>query len=113
MIYSSRDILEMQSRLMAITSDQWLLLAIGLITGIAVWALFNRGIVHRIAKALTMRSVTANTIALVEGVIGGIVFLANAGIVYVATLMASFFLFAFGCVGTLMGAWMTIPASFE
>lgn len=37
----------------------------------------------------------------------------SSRLVHVATLMASFFLFAFGCVSTFMGAWLTIPANFE
>ena len=54
-----------------------------------------------------------NAIALVEGAIGSVVFAANACLVYVATLIASFFLFAFAVVGTLVGVWIAIPASFE
>jgi hypothetical protein len=35
-----------------------------------------------------------------------VVFLANAGLVYVATLIASFFLFAFAVMGTLNPSWI-------
>jgi hypothetical protein len=113
MIFSSRNILDMRARLLAITPDQWLLLVLGVAAGGCVWLLFNRRIVHRIIARLKARSMTDNVIALVEGAIGGLVFVANAALVYVATLMASFFLFAFACVGTVVGAWIAIPASFE
>lgn len=113
MIYSSRNILDMRARLLAITPEQWLLLLLGVAAGGCVWLLFNRRIVHRIVVKLRARSMTENVIALVEGSIGGIVFVANAALVYVATLIASFFLFAFAIVGTVVGAWIAIPASFE
>jgi len=113
MLFSSRHILEMRGRLLSITPEQWLLLVLGLVTGACVWLLFNRRIVHRIVARLKDRSITDNAIALVEGTIGGIVFAANACLVYIATLIASFFLFAFAVVGTLVGAWIAIPASFE
>ncbi len=113
MIFSSRHILDMRTRLLAITPEQWLFLVIGLVAGGCVWLLFNRRIVQRIVTRLKARSVKDNFIALVEGTIGGIVFIANAALVYVATLIASFFLFAFAVVGTLVGAWIAIPASFE
>lgn len=113
MIYSSRHILEMRGRILAITSDQWLLLAMGMIAGWAVWVLFNRRIVHRIIGRLKERTLKANAIAAVEGLLGGTVFLINAGIVYLASLINSFFLFSFAVVGLLVGAWITIPASFE
>jgi len=113
MIYSSRHILEMRGRLLAITSEQWLLLAMGMTAGCVVWVLFNRRIVHRIIARLKERSFKANAIAAVEGLIGGTVFLVNAGLVYLATLIASFFLFSFAVVGLLVSAWITIPASFE
>ena len=113
MIYSSLDILAIRSRLLAITFEQWLLLAIGSIAGGLVWVLFNRRVVRRVICSLKSRAIRDNAIAVVEGAIGGVVFLANAGLVYVATLIASFFLFAFAVMGTLMGAWIAIPASFE
>ena len=113
MIFSSRHILEMRGRLLAITSDQWLLLAMGMIAGCVVWVLFNLRIVHRIIGRLKERTFRANAIAAVEGLIGGAVFLVNAGLVYLATLLTSFFLFSFAVVGLLVGAWITIPASFE
>lgn len=113
MIYSSRHILEIRGRLLAITPDQWLLLAMGMIAGFIVWVLFNRRIVNRIIVRLKRRTFRANAIAAVEGLIGGTVFLVNAGLVYLATLVTSFFLFSFAVVGLLVGAWITIPASFE
>ena len=113
MIYSSRHILEMRGRFLAITPDQWLLLVMGMIAGCVVWVLFNRRIVHRIIGRLKKKTFKANAIAAVEGLIGGTVFLFNAGLVYLATLLTSFFLFSFAVVGLLVGAWITIPASFE
>ncbi len=113
MIFSSRHILEMRGRFLAITPEQWLLLAMGVIAGCTVWVIFNRRIVHRIIGRLKQRTFKANAIAAVEGLIGGTVFLVNAGLVYLATLMTSFFLFSFAVVGLLVGAWITIPASFE
>ena len=113
MLFSSRHIMEMRGRLLAIEPAQWLLLALGLIAGTCVWILFNRRIVHRIVAGLKARSMQDNVIALVEGCLGGIVFAVNACLVYVATLIASFSLFAFAVVGSLVGAWIAIPASFE
>lgn len=113
MLYSSRHILDLRSRLLAISPEQWLLLAVGMVTGFAVWILFNRRIVHRILNRLKATTLKANAITAVEGLIGGTVFLVNAGLVYVATLIANFFLFSFAVVGLLVGAWITIPASFE
>lgn len=113
MIYSSRQILEIRSQISSITSEQWLLLTLGLIMGGAVWLYFNRQIVRRVVRRLSERSFTVNAIAAVEGLIGGSIFLVNAGLVYLATLIASFFLFSFALVGLLVGAWITIPASFE
>ena len=113
MIYSSRYILDMRGRLLAISPEQWLLLAMGMIAGCAVWVLFNRRIVQRILNRLKERTLKANTLAAVEGLIGGTVFLVNAGLVYLATLITNFFLFSFAVVGLLVGAWITIPASFE
>ena len=85
----------------------------GLIVGCIVWAFFNRKIVRRCVGRLKERMFRANTIAAVEGLIGGAGFLANAGLVYVATLISSFFLFSFAVVGLLVGAWITMPPSFE
>lgn len=85
----------------------------GLIVGCIVWAFFNRKIVHRFVARLKERTFRANTIAAVEGLIGGAVFLANVCLVYVATLISSFFLFSFAVVGLLVGAWITMPPSFE
>jgi hypothetical protein len=113
MIYSSRDILAMRSQLLAISAEQWLLLAVGLLVGGTVWVCFNRRIVGRLIGRLKERTVTGHAIAALEGVIGGTVFLVNAGLVYLATLIASFFLFSFAVAGLLVGAWITIPASFE
>lgn len=113
MIYSSRHLLDMRSRFLAISPEQWLLLALGMVAGCAVWILFNRRIVHRILSRLKAMTLKANAIAAVEGFIGGTVFLVNAGLVYVATLIANFFLFSFAVVGLLVGAWITIPANFE
>ena len=113
MIYSSRHILDMRGRLLAISPEEWLLLAMGLIAGCAVWVLFNRRIVHRVESRLKERSFRANAIAAVEGLIGGTVFLVNAGLVYLAALITNFLLFSFAVVGLLVGAWITIPASFE
>jgi hypothetical protein len=62
---------------------------------------------------LKQRTIKANAIAAVESAIGGTVFLTNAFLVYLSTLVASFFLFAFAVAGLLVGAWITIPASFE
>lgn len=113
MIYSSRHILEMRGRFLAITWEQWLLLAMGIIAGCTVWILFNRRVVHRIISRLKAKTFKVNAIAVVEGLIGGAVLLINAGLVYLATLVTSFFLFSFAVVGLLVGAWITIPASFE
>jgi hypothetical protein len=113
MIYSSRHIIEMRSQLLSITAQQWLLLALGLIVGAIVWVLFNRRVVLRIVGRLKARTFKANAIAVVEGVIGGTVILTNAALVYLATLITSFFLFSFAAVGLMIGAWITIPASFE
>ena len=113
MIYSSRHILEMRKHFLSITQEQWVLLAMGLIAGCAVWVLFNKHIVHRVVGNLKQRTLKANAIAAVEGAIGGTVFLTNAFLVYLSTLVASFFLFAFAVAGLLVGAWITIPASFE
>jgi hypothetical protein len=113
MIYSSRNILELRSHLLAISSEQWLLMAMGLIVGCVVWMRFNRRIVQKVTNRLRERTFTANAIAAVEGVIGVTVFLVNASLVYLATLLANFFLFSFAVTGVLVGAWITIPASFE
>ena len=113
MIFSSRHILEMRGRLLAISPEQWLLLAMGMISGCAVCVLFNRRIVQHILDRLKARTFTVNTIAAVEGFIGATVFLVNAGLVYLATLITNFFLFSFAVVGLFVGAWITIPASFE
>ena len=113
MLFSSRHILEMRGRLLSITPEQWFFLTVGLIAGACIWLWFNRRIVLRIVARLKDRSITDNVIALVEGCLGGVVFVANAGLVYVATLLANFFLFAFAAVGVLVGAWIAIPASFE
>jgi len=112
-IYSSRHILHMRQQLLSITPEQWLLLSMGLIVGCVVWVFFNRKIVHRFAACLKGRTFRVNTIAAVEGLIGGAVFLANGYLVYVATLISSFFLFSFAVVGLLVGAWITMPPSFE
>ena len=113
MIYSSRHIIEMRSQLLSITEQQWLLLALGLIAGAIVWVLFNRRIVHRIVHRLKERTFKANAIMAVEGIIGATVFVVNAALVYLATLITSFFLFSFAVMGLLIGAWITIPADFE
>ena len=113
MIFSSRHSLQMRQHLLSITSEQWLLLVMGMIVGCTVWALFNRKIVRRLVGSLQERTFRANTIAAVEGLLGGAVFLANASLVYLATLISNFFLFSFAVVGLLVGAWITIPASFE
>ena len=113
MLYSTRHLEEMRSQFLSISLEQWTLLAIGLLVGGAVWALVNRRIVRRMVDALREKTFNANLIAAVEGVIGGMVFMINAGLVFVATTIASFFLFAFAIPGLLIGAWITIPASFE
>lgn len=113
MIYSSRHILEMRQHFLSITSEQWVLLVLGLILGLSVWVLLNKRIVHRVVGHLKQRSLKANAIAVVEGAIGSTIFLTNALLVYLSTLVASFFLFAFAVAGLLVGAWITIPASFE
>lgn len=113
MIYSSRHILEMRAQLLSITPQQWLLLAMGLIGGWIVWVIFNRRFVQRVIHRLRERTFKANAIAAVEGIIGGKVFLVNAFLIDLSTIVASFFLFAFAVAGLLVGAWMTIPASFE
>ncbi|BBO70276.1 hypothetical protein DSCA_42060 [Desulfosarcina alkanivorans] len=113
MIYSSRDILAIRSRLLAITPEQWLLLTAGLLAGGAVWVIVNRRFVRRFICRLKEKTISANGIAAVEGVIGGTVFLVNAALVYLATLVTSFFLFSFAIAGLMVGAWITIPASFE
>ena len=113
MICSSRHILDMRSRLLSVSMEQWLLLCMGLITGCLVWLIINRRIVHRIIGRLKDRSFKVNAIAFVEGLLGGTIFLINAALVYLATLITNFFLFSFAVVGMLVGAWITIPASFE
>jgi hypothetical protein len=113
MIYSSRHIMEMRNRLLAIAPEQWLMLALGLLAGGLVWVCLNRRIVGRFLRRIGERTLKANTIAAVEGMIGGAVFLFNAVLVYLATIVASFFLFAFAVGGLLVGAWITLPASFE
>ena len=113
MIYSSRDVLAMRSQLLSVTCEQWLLLAMGLVVGATVWVLFNRRILGRVLVRLKQRTFGANSLAAVEGFIGGTVFLFNAGLVYLATMIASFFLFSFAVAGLLVGAWITIPANFE
>ncbi|MBC2712969.1 MAG: hypothetical protein HGJ94_18835 [Desulfosarcina sp.] len=113
MIYSSRHVLEIRSQFLSITPEQWLLLTMGVIVGCAVWKLFIRRIVHRVVGRLNEKAIKVNTIALVEGVIGGTVFLANACLIYLSTAVANFFLFSFALTGLLVGAWITIPASFE
>jgi hypothetical protein len=91
MIYSSRNILEIRSRLQAITPEQWLFLALGLVTGACIWLLVNRRIIHRVVAGLRNRPMKNNAIALIEGCLGAIVFVTNAFLVYVSTLIASFF----------------------
>ena len=113
MLFSSSHIMDMRGRLLAVEPQQWLMLALGLVAGTCVWLLFNRRIVLRIVTRMKDRSLKDNAIALVEGAIGGVVLTANVCLVYVSTLIASFFLFAFAVVGTLVGAWIAIPASFE
>ncbi len=113
MIFSSRHLGDMRGRLLAITPEQWLFLMLGLLAGACVWLMFNRRVVYRVVATLKDRSITDNVIALVEGAIGGLIFVINAGLVYAATLIASFFLFAFAAVGTLVGAWIAIPADIE
>ena len=113
MIYSSRDILELRNRFLAINTEQWVLLTLGLVVGAAVWLFVNQRVVRCIVLSLKDRLVKDNGIAVVEGMIGAMVFVVNAGLVYLATLITSFFLFAFAGVGALMGAWIAIPASFE
>jgi hypothetical protein len=105
--------MEMRGQFLSITAEQWVLLILGLVAGGFLWILFNRRVVYRLLCHLNSRSYHINVVAAVESVIGGIVFLLNAGLVYLSTIVASFFLFAFSIAGLLVGAWITMPASFE
>jgi hypothetical protein len=113
MIYSTRHLQDMRAAFLSITAHQWILLAAGLIVGGTLWVLFNRRILGRVLGRLRQQPLPANAIAAVEGLMGGTVFLVNAVLVYLSTILASVFLFAFAVGGLLVGAWITIPASFE
>ena len=79
MLFSSRHLLEIRGRLVAITLEQWLLLAMGMIARCVVWVLFNRRIFHRITGRLK-KTFKANAIAAVAGIIGGTVFWSMPGL---------------------------------
>ena len=113
MIYSTRHLLDLRAKLLSISVEQWLMLAVGLLVGGAVWVFFNRRIVRRTLRRQHHKPIHAHAVAALEGIIGGGVFLFNTGLVYLSTLIASFFLFAFSVAGLLVGAWITIPASFD
>ena len=113
MLVSTRPLLNMRAAFLSVSTEQWLLLALGLLLGGAAWVFISRRLVGRAIRRLNERSIGSHANAVLEGFIGGVIFLVNAGLVYLATLMASFFLFAFSVAGLLVGAWITIPASFD
>ena len=50
------------------------------------------------------------TTALCESAMGFVILLLNGGLLYLATLLPNYFLFAFAITGLLVGTWITMPA---
>ncbi len=110
MFFSSRHIQEMRDSLMAISSGEWARLACGLILGIVLWLLINHKVVHRAVGALRTKGIRPNPTTLCESAMGLAILFINGGLLYLATLLPSYFLFSFSLTGLLIGTWITTPA---
>lgn len=110
MFFSSQHIQEMRDSLLAISSGEWFFLACGLILGACLWLLINRKVVHKVVAALQTHGSKPGSTALCESTMGFAILLINGGLLYLATLLPSFFLFSFALTGLLIGTWITMPA---
>ena len=113
MFFSSRHIQEMRDSLLAISTTEWLFLACGLILGAALWLVINRKVVRRAVSRLREKGIKRNPTAFCESAMGFAIFTLNGGILYLATLLPSFFLFSFAIAGLLIGGWIAMPADYN
>jgi len=100
----------MRDSLLAISSGEWLFLAGGLILGTCLWLVINRNVVRRVIALLKARGTPANPMAFYESVMGFAILAFNCGLLYIATLIPSYFLFSFALTGLLVGGWVALPA---
>ena len=100
----------MRDSLLAISSGEWLFLAVGLVLGGCLWLVITRKVVSRVVTALKARGAGTNPASLCESALGVAILVLNGGLLYLATLIPSYFLFAFALTGILLGGWVTFPA---
>ena len=110
MFFSSRHIQEMRESLLAISTTEWLFLACGLILGAALWLVINRKVVRRAVFRLREKGTKPNPTAFCESAMGFTILALNGGLLYLATLLPSYFLFSFAVTGLLIGGWIAMPA---
>ena len=110
MFLSSRHIREIRESLLAISSGEWFFLACGLILGACLWLLVNRKVVRNVVAALKEKGIKANSATFYESAMGFTILLLNGCLLYLATMIPSFFLFSFALTGLLIGTWITMPA---
>ena len=110
MFFSSRHIQEMRDSLLAIATTEWLFLACGLILGAALWLAINRKIVRRAVSLLREKGVHSSPTAFCESAMGAAILVFNMGLLYLATVLPSYFLFSFAATGLLIGGWVAMPA---
>jgi len=110
MFFSSRHIQQMRDSLLAISFGEWFFLACGLILGACLWLLINRKIVQKVVAALQVHGAKPDPTAFCESAMGFAILLINGGLLYLATLLPSYFLLSFAITGLLVGTWITMPA---
>ena len=110
MFFSSRHIQEMRDSLLAVTAGEWFFLACGLLLGACLWLLIKQRVVLRVIGFLKEKGTRPNPTALCESAMGFVILLLNGGLLYLATLLPNYFLFAFAITGLLVGTWITMPA---
>lgn len=99
MFFSSRHIQEMRDSLLAIAATEWLFLACGLVLGAGLWLVVNRKIVCGAVSFLKAKGTKPNPTAFCESAMGAAILVLNGGLLYLATLLPSYFLFSFAVAG--------------
>ncbi len=100
----------MRDSLLAISSGEWAILACGLILGARLWLLVNHNVVRKAAAVLKAKGARPNPIAFYESAMGFAILFLNGGLLYLESLLSSYFLFSFAVTGLLVGGWITLPA---